>query len=219
MIRPDTRRARQGRYERVCHLVGLKPHHRVLDVGCGNGDSFEAFNQENEIVGLDLYPEQRIFQDNFRYVQGDAVDMSRFADGEFDVVVAIGLLEHIFPFDKLESVAREIQRVGKSYALVIPHMWTIIEPHHKLPFWQLYPDLLKSFLVSRFSISGYPRSREGQFRKLNYFSRAKWLELLPNSSIVSHNHISWLVRNFIVYGTSRQEDAVRQQPALQAVSG
>ncbi len=190
--------ARLRRYQRICELAAVKPGDRVLDVGCGNGASFEAFNSENEIVGLDLLPEPTIRQENFRYVQGDARDMSCFADGEFDVAVAVGLLEHIPPED-LETVANEIRRVARRYALVIPHIWTLIEPHYRLPLWQFYPHGVKSFLVSHFSIGPYPKSPSGEYRYLNYFTPGRWRTLFPGSRTAVHNHVGWLVRDLVIY--------------------
>jgi len=198
--------ARRRRYERICQLVGLQPHHSVLDVGCGNGDSFETFNRENEIVGLDLQAQPTIQQPNFRYVQGDARDMHCFADGQFDVAVAVGLLEHIPPED-LQTVANEIRRVARRYALVIPHIWTLIEPHYRLPCWQFYPHAVKSFLVSHFSIGPYPKSPSGEYRYLNYFTPGRWRALFPGSSTAVHNHLSWLVRDLIIYGGSAASPA------------
>lgn len=205
----NRREARRRRCERICRLVDLKPSERVLDVGCGNGASFEAFNDQNEIVGLDLAPESSIRQPNFRYIRGDARDMHVFADGEFDVVVAVGLLEHIPPED-LGQVAREITRVGRRYALVIPHIWTLIEPHYRLPLWQFYPHVAKRFFASRFTIAGYPRRPDGVYRHLNYFAAGRWRELFPGSSTTVHNHVSWLVRDLIIFGESPGRGPVRE---------
>jgi SAM-dependent methyltransferase len=198
--------ARLQRYRHICQAVRLHPLDRVLDVGCGSGDSLEAFNQQNEIVGLDLAPEPRIHQPNFRYVQGDARDMRQFADGEFDVAFAVGLMEHIPPED-LQAVADEIRRVSRRYAVVIPHIWTLIEPHYRLPLWQFYPHAVRSSLVSRFRIGPYPKSPSGEYRHLNYFTPGRWRGLFPGSRTAVHNHIGWLVRDLIIYGESAPSPA------------
>ena len=198
---PGRQEAKLRRYRRICRAARLHPLDRILDVGCGSGASFEAFNRQNDIVGLDLAPEPRIHQPNFRYLQGDASDMSCFADGEFDVAVAVGLMEHIAP-EALRAVAGEVQRVARRYAVVIPHIWTIVEPHYRMPLWQLYPDAMKSFLVSRFKIGPYPKSPNGAYRPLNYFPPAAWRALFPGSRTAVHDHIGWLVRDLIVYGES-----------------
>jgi len=191
--------ARKRRYQKICELVNLKPTDRILDIGCGEGLSFEKFNKKNKIVGLDTNKKPRIFQKNFKYIKGDCSNLP-FKNKEFDLVVCIGVLEHIFPFKKLKKAIKEIQRVGKSYVVVIPHMYTIIEPHYQLPFWQLYPDKLKSFLTKHFNITWYKKSSKGIFEKLNYFNKEKWLSLFPNTSITSYNHILFgLIRNYIIF--------------------
>lgn len=190
--------ARKNRYDKICKLVNLQDNHHILDVGCGNGDSFESFNTTNQITGLDIHPEPAIFQDNFTYVSGDGENM-QFEDNQFDVAVCVGVLEHIFPFDKLKKMCSEIDRVSKSYAIVVPHFLTPVEPHYQLPMWQHYPDSMKAFLIKRFKIAWYDRRPEGDFEKLHYFKNEIWSELFPGSTIVAHNHIAGLIWNTIVY--------------------
>lgn len=181
--------ARERRYRHICELVKLQPEHTVLDVGCGSGRSFETFNHVNPITGVDLHTDPPFSQGNFRYICGDGADLSRFRNSEFDVAFCVGVLEHVFPRSKLERVADEIRRVGKSYAIVVPHTFTLVEPHHQLPFWQFYPDQLKSFLARRVSISSYPKNPQGEFRQLNYLPRDQWQALFPDAMIVAYNHV------------------------------
>jgi len=178
--------------------LSIQPGDRILDIGCGEGLSFERFNKKNKIVGLDTAKKQRIFQKNFKYIKGDGSNLP-FKNKEFDLVICIGVLEHIFPFKKLKKAIKEIQRVGKSYLIVVPHMYTFIEPHYQLPFWQLYPDKLKSSLIKHFNITWYKKNSKGKFEKLNYFKKEKWLSLFPGASIISYNHIVFgLIRNYII---------------------
>ena len=96
----DTSGLKRRRYERLTRLVGLRPTDRILELGCGSRQrSIAAWNRENEIVGVDLIAPSRVgtFQPNFRYRQGDATDLSMFADNSFDVVLSVGMLEHIAP--------------------------------------------------------------------------------------------------------------------------
>ena len=48
----------------ILDLLDPQPDERVLDVGCGEGLSFEAFKQKNKIVGLDTFVSSKIFQPN-----------------------------------------------------------------------------------------------------------------------------------------------------------
>lgn len=185
----DTTRGRERRYRKLCQVLGLRTEDRVLDVGCGNGNSFERFNAENEIVGLDLSPQSSISQPNFRYVSGDAADMSCFRDKEFDVVLCIGVLEHVLPLEKLEQAASEIRRVGRAYAVVVPHKYTLIEPHHQLPFWQLYPERWKRLLARHVSLTWYGKNPEGRYREMNFLETDAWRRLFPDARVFTYNHV------------------------------
>jgi SAM-dependent methyltransferase len=197
-------RARERRYKKICELVSLRPDDRVLDVGCGAGRSFEDFNRENEIVGMDLDPQQKIFQDNFRFVHGDAASMDFFQDREFDVVVSIGVLERVVPYENLRRASREIERVGKAYVIVVPHMFTIIEPHSQLPFGQFFPQNFRRF-ARRWDLirsdQGAPNAMiEGE--NLLYLRAREWQLLFPKSTIISYSHLGMgLLRDFIIYKT------------------
>jgi len=201
----DSKTARNRRYNKICDLVGLRPEHRVLDVGCGTGRSFEDFNRENQIVGLDLDPQQRVFQDNFRFVHGDAAFMGCFQDREFDVVVSVGVLERVIPYENLMRAAMEIQRVGRAYIVVVPHILTLIDPHSQLPFGQFSPHNFKRF-ARRWDLIGF--GEEGSDTKVEgeslfYLRVHEWQSLFPESTTVSYSHLPMgLVRDLIIYRRS-----------------
>jgi len=199
---PYSRKARERRYRRICQLVGLRPHDRVLDVGCGRGSSFEDFNRENEIVGLDIDPVQRIFQDNFRFVRGDAAFMGSFKDGEFDVVVCIGVLPRVTPYASLRRAAGEIARVGKAFAVVVPHMFTFIEPYSQLPLWQFSPRNFRAFSRRWDWLNSEKKtgSLDTNGEKLFYLRARDWQALFPGAMIVSHSHLAiGLLRDLIIF--------------------
>ena len=184
----------------MCELVGLKPAHRILDVGSGNGLSFEIFNKENEITGLDLDAKTSIKRNKFKYVQGDGSDMHMFKNKEFDLVVCVGVFEHVHPYEKMRNMAEEIRRIGKGYVILIPHFWTIIEPHYQVPFWQLYPRSLKMFLTKHFNLGNYYKNEKGEYEVLNYFRKSGWEKLFPDGEVFSYNHIGpGIIKNFIVF--------------------
>src|SRR2546428_12673245 len=199
---PYSRKARERRYRRICQLVGVRPHDRVLDVGCGRGSSVEDFNRENEIVGLDIDPVQRIFQDNFRFVRGDAAFMGSFKDGEFDVVVCIGVLPRVTPYASLRRAAGEIARVGKAFAVVVPHMFTFVDPYSHLPLWQFSPRNLRTFLRRRDSSVSQEISEtsSAEEERLFYLRARDWQALFPESTVVSHRYMTiGIIGDLIIY--------------------
>lgn len=92
---------------------------RVLEVGFGTGLSFLNLSRKyQEVHGLDLTADIQEVQEVFRKHQikpqlknGDVVDLP-YADGMFDTVLLISILEHLDP-DQLEKAFQEIERVLK----------------------------------------------------------------------------------------------------------
>jgi SAM-dependent methyltransferase len=164
----DTGELRRRRYQRVAREVGLRPTDRILELGCGAGHrSIAAWNRHNEIVGVDrLDPAQiTVAQPNFVYQQGDASDLAMFGDRSFDVVVSIGMLEHIGPSERLALVIHEARRVASRYAFVVPHRYAFIEPHYQLPLFPIWPEHIKDMVRRRSRRRGsviWPTAAEGR---------------------------------------------------------
>lgn len=97
----------------------LKPGDRILDVGAGAGEySLYFAGKGYEVCALELTdsniaafrrklrPEHRI-----DLVQGNAVDLSRYADDSFDVVLLFGPLYHLHSEADRQRCIREARRV------------------------------------------------------------------------------------------------------------
>jgi 2-polyprenyl-3-methyl-5-hydroxy-6-metoxy-1,4-benzoquinol methylase len=110
----------------------------LLDIGCQRGKDLVTFlkdRQDLHIIGLDL-KDYGLRQDNFSMVIGDASHLP-FKSAAFDISTSIGVFEHITPIVKLARAIREIERVSTMFAVVVPSISTIIEPHTHHFFWQL----------------------------------------------------------------------------------
>jgi SAM-dependent methyltransferase len=110
--------------------LGVKPGHRVLDLGCGDGTTALPSAQRGaNVLGVDIARNLveagnrragELGLSNLRFREGDACDLQGIEDGEFDLVVSIfGAMFAPRPFD----VAREMVRVTKPGGRVVMGNW------------------------------------------------------------------------------------------------
>ncbi len=106
---------------------------RVLDLGCGEGYVARQLKQRGaaRLDGVDSSPEMiRTAQEQessqklgIRFRAGDATDLSVFADGSFDLVVAVFLFNYLTAAQSLTTM-REVARVlrpGGRFVFAVPH--------------------------------------------------------------------------------------------------
>ncbi|GAB2685729.1 class I SAM-dependent methyltransferase [Thalassiella azotivora] len=90
--------SRSGVWKHICDYLGRRwvaADAAVLELGAGWCD-FSNHVRARRVVAMDLDATVRKgAADHVEAVVGDCADLSRFADGEFDVVFASNLLEHL----------------------------------------------------------------------------------------------------------------------------
>jgi ubiquinone/menaquinone biosynthesis C-methylase UbiE len=179
------------RYKLICKLIGqdLSNHGgkytKILEVGCANGKDFVSFCKGNNAVrltGIDI-ADYGLRQGNFKMVVADAEEI-KYPDNYFDLTVSIGVLEHIQPIEKLAKVISEIDRVSKSFVVIVPAISTIIEPHTASIFWQLR------------SIGNKRR-----YSCLNYYSDDAWLQFsgFREAKVLRFFHLPPIITNLVLY--------------------
>ncbi len=119
---------------------------RVLEIGCGRGDSTRLIMQGNRnVTGTDL---SRLFMQAGQtsdpvdppFVTSDASRLP-FADESFDVVCAMEFIEHVWP---VEAILREMDRVLKPSGRIV-----LMSPNLLSPVWPVR-DLPGMLLFRRF---------------------------------------------------------------------
>lgn len=88
---------------------------RVLDAGCGSGDTHHFLTARNEMVGLDFSAQMaRYASRHYRAVSLGDVEQLPFADGQFDAVIATGVWQCLQPETPfLEEVRRVLRPNGE----------------------------------------------------------------------------------------------------------
>jgi SAM-dependent methyltransferase len=135
---PIAARLRARRHGLVFALTGARPGDRVLDVGCGTL-GLRAQEPDLDVTGVDLvdrptYPGP--------FVRADATLRLPFADGEFDLVYASSVVEHIPPHRR-PAFARELSRVGRGLYVQTPAFSFPVEPHALLPVAHWLPTTVR----------------------------------------------------------------------------
>ncbi|KAJ3034098.1 hypothetical protein HDV00_005462 [Rhizophlyctis rosea] len=106
-------------------LPHLKPHHKILDIGCGPATitvSLAALVPQGSVIGIDFASAIPAAQDavsasgltNVEVQEGDVYKLP-FGDGEFDIVHMHQVLQHIH--DPVGAL-REMRRVAKKGGIV-----------------------------------------------------------------------------------------------------
>lgn len=186
---------RKNRARFLLSRVRQRPGMSVLDVGCGtDGNSLESeLPSDYTITGIDLLDpkEVHISHPRFQYLQQDARDLSRFGDKRFDLAVSVGMMEHICNRTVLEQIAREIDRVSQQYVIVVPWKYAWLEPHFKLPFFQLLPYSLQRELTKLFNLQNYAafvKADPDQFahhfqQQYQWLSNSEWRQIFKGSHV------------------------------------
>ncbi|SUA75331.1 3-demethylubiquinone-9 3-methyltransferase [Nocardia otitidiscaviarum] len=130
----------------------IGPGVRVIDVGCGAGrHSFEAYRRGADVVAFDqnvadLADVQVMFEAmaeagespdyaKAETVRGDALDLP-YGDGEFDVVIASEILEHIPRDGQAVNELVRVLKPGGALAVTVPRWlpericWALSDEYH-----------------------------------------------------------------------------------------
>jgi len=200
------------KYEIKKLLGGFEKDHfdKALELGCGSGKhSKHLAHFCKKLIALEFNEVSLIDQSNDKvtFVLGDAQDLSRFNDAEFDLVFSSNLLEHLSDLDRcLSECARVIRENGLIIHTVPNRMWKV--------FFLLlyYPNLIKTVFSHVLLKRKLDRANDFKISKPKLDLNLKPLEnrpslrklLLPKPHGISCSHYrefrnwaqSWWIKNF-----------------------
>ena len=109
----------------LLRLAPPNPRTRVLDIGAGTGAlSARLAAAGYDVAACDLYPEEfRV--PNVECLGVDAGGLLPYADGGFDVAIAVELVEHIDHHAALFAEVRRILRPGGMLAFTTPNILSL----------------------------------------------------------------------------------------------
>jgi len=200
-------RLRQARLKLFTDLAqGMAHPIRVLDVG-GTHHFWLAMDRSAlppmEITFLNMWAYEPDLP-NATAVVGDARDLSRYADRQFDIVFSNSVIEHVGGFREQARMARECVRVGKSYCIQTPNWAFPIEPHFLFPGFQYLPLPVRARLHA-WRRWGWWAKAEGYYEALaevesiRLLTRRELQHLFPDADL----HVEYffgLPKSFVVHG-------------------
>ena len=132
----ETRSSAQTRLDRIVAYIGDAG--KVLDIGCGNGRLAERLEREGKqiaYVGVDASSDliaiasarkRQLTSVSAEFFIGDITQPSwslPFANGEFDIAVALAVLHHVPSFDLRVAVLRDIHALLKPEGQLVLSNW------------------------------------------------------------------------------------------------
>ena len=117
--------SRQGQLEYRTTMEYIHRHAasgcKLLEVGAGTGRYSIALAREGyhvtavELLETNLQVLRRNGADleTLRAIQGDALELGRFSDGEFDMTLVLGPMYHLYDREDIQTAIREAIRVTK----------------------------------------------------------------------------------------------------------
>jgi nucleoside-diphosphate-sugar epimerase/SAM-dependent methyltransferase len=135
-----------GVVEDMIKHYGLTEKSKILDVGCAKGFMLYDFRRlcpGITVKGIDVseYAIENSKSEVKEFLEvGDAKDLSKFRDDEFDLVICITTV-HNLPLEECKQALKEIQRVGKN-AFVTVDAWRTDEEKERMDCWNLTAETL-----------------------------------------------------------------------------
>lgn len=136
-------------------------------------------------------------------IVGDACDLSRFKDGEFDIVFSNSVIEHVGSWENQQRMLREAKRVGKRYFIQTPNFFFPLEPHFLFPGFQFLPFRWRVWLVQRFDLGWFKRaadraSAESLVNSCQLLTRRQLRKLDQQAQIYAEKCLG-LTKSFVLY--------------------
>jgi len=168
------------------------------------------------IVLLNLQSEP-VSRADMSSVVGDARDLSRYADGEFECVFSNSVIGHVGDSDSQKQMATEVQRVGQSFFVQSPNRAFPIDPNFTFPLFQFLPRSVRIGLVARFNLGHMPRVPEpaaaaALLDSIRLLDRRQMQRLFPDSRIYEERYCG-MVKSFAAYGGTILGGPARPKPA------
>lgn len=125
------------RFSLITELVaGLKRNNafRILDAGCGTGQMTKRLEEFGQAVGLDSAPEAIAYarERGVRQLVRGSITAPPFADGSFDCVVALDVIEHVDDDIGILASLYRVLKPGGHLIVTVPAFQALWSEHDEI---------------------------------------------------------------------------------------
>ena len=143
----------------------------VLEIGCGEGGNLMPFFAKGckRVVGIDMskgkienaskFFEKNIGNNNVEFICDDIYNLNVQDIGQFDIVIARDVLEHIYDQDRFMSLVKSFMKSDGKFFLGFPPWFNPFGGHQqmcdnkflsKLPYFHILPSLIYRYILKLF---------------------------------------------------------------------
>lgn len=178
----------------------------ILDVG-GTVAYWKSFEFPPDvaprIVLLNTYPQ---VGGELTSLIGDARDLSRFSDQQFDVVFSNSVIGHVGGFSDQVSMANEVRRVGRNFFVQTPNHAFPIDWRTLVPFFHHLPASAQAWCFLHLRVGKYRRASSadeawGWATRVRNLRRRELSQLFPAAAVLDER-VFGFTKSFIVHNFS-----------------
>jgi SAM-dependent methyltransferase len=146
-------------------------------------------------------------------VLGDARDLSRFGDGEFDLVFSNSVIGHVGSFNDQMRMAKEVSRVGIRYLVQTPNHGFLVDWRTLVPCFHWLPVGVQAWCFQRTAVGSYPKAPSSQeacvwASRIRNIRRDEIKKLFPDGKVINERAIG-MTKSFLIHNFAEQELAHR----------
>ena len=137
----------------------------------------------------------------FKFIAADACDLSALEDYSFHIAHSNSVVEHVGDWNRMQSFAKEISRIGRKFFVQTPNYWFPIEPHCMTPFFHWLPKPIRIWLVYHFQLGHWKKAESVDdaiqiVESARLLNRAMFQTLFKDANIVTE-WLFFLPKSFI----------------------
>lgn len=196
--------ARKRRHERFVRLVApLATQPTLLDVG-GTAAYWQHLpfpaGLAPRITLLNAFEQDA---GPFSAVVGDARDLSRYGDRQFDIVFSNSVIGHVGSSSDQQSMADEVRRVGKHFFVQTPNHGFPVDWRTLVPLFHFLPARAQAACFSRVRVGRYRKASNAQ-EALEWATRIRNLRryeielFFPGASVIEERVLG-LTKSFMIH--------------------